>query len=89
MALTSENKKSVIETVKMHDKDTGSSSVQIALLTERINQLTEHFKGHKKDHHSRRGLLKMVSQRKKLLQYLKNQNLDIYNELTTKLKIRT
>ena len=89
MALTSENKKSVIETVKMHDKDTGSSSVQIALLTERINQLTEHFKEHKKDHHSRRGLLKMVSQRKKLLQYLKNQNLDIYNELTTKLKIRT
>ncbi|MDP8261388.1 MAG: 30S ribosomal protein S15 [Candidatus Kappaea frigidicola] len=89
MALTSENKKSVIETVKMHDKDTGSSSVQIALLTERINQLTEHFKDHKKDHHSRRGLLKMVSQRKKLLEYLKNQNLDIYNELTTKLKIRT
>ncbi len=89
MALTSENKKSVIETVKMHDKDTGSSSVQIALLTERINQLTEHFKEHKKDHHSRRGLLKMVSQRKKLLEYLKNQNLDIYNELTTKLKIRT
>ncbi len=73
----------------MHDKDTGSSSVQIALLTERINQLTEHFKDHKKDHHSRRGLLKMVSQRKKLLEYLKNQNLDIYNELTTKLKIRT
>jgi small subunit ribosomal protein S15 len=89
MALTSENKKTVIDTAKMHDKDTGSSSVQIALLTERINQLTEHFKGHKKDHHSRRGLLKMVSQRKKLLEYLKKHNLDTFNELTKKLKIRT
>jgi small subunit ribosomal protein S15 len=89
MALASNEKKAVIETVKMHDKDTGSSSVQIALLTERINQLTEHFKEHKKDHHSRRGLLKMVSQRKKLLGYLKKHNLDVYNELTSKLKIRT
>ncbi len=89
MALTSNKKKTIIDTAKMHDKDTGSSSVQISLLTERINQLTEHFKGHKKDHHSRRGLLMMVSQRKKLLQYLKKRNLDIYNELTKKLKIRT
>ncbi len=89
MALTSNNKKTVIDAAKMHDKDTGSSSVQISLLTERINQLTEHFKGHKKDHHSRRGLLMMVSQRKKLLEYLKRRNLDIYKELTTKLKIRT
>jgi small subunit ribosomal protein S15 len=89
MALNSENKKTLIDSAKLHDKDTGSSSVQIALLTERINQLTEHFKAHKKDHHSRRGLIKMVSKRKRLLEYLKKHNLDVYNELTKNLKIRT
>jgi small subunit ribosomal protein S15 len=89
MALNSEKKKALIDSAKLHDKDTGSSSVQITLLTERINQLTEHFKSHKKDHHSRRGLIKMVSKRKRLLEYLKKHNLDVYNELTKNLKIRT
>ena len=89
MTLASNEKKTVIDTVKMHEKDTGSSSVQIALLTERINQHSGHFKEHKKDHHSRRGLLKMVSQRKKLLEYLKKNNLDVYNQITSQLKIRT
>jgi len=87
--LAEERKKEIITDFQTHEGDTGSPEVQVALLSGRIEYLTEHFKTHKKDHHSRRGLLKMVSQRKKLLEYLKNQNLDIYNELTTKLKIRT
>ena len=89
MTLAKERKKEVIDEAKRHDKDTGSSSVQIAILTERINLLTEHFKEHKKDHHSRRGLLQMVSRRKKLLGYVKSRDLNLFNEITKKLKIRT
>ncbi len=85
MVLTTEAKKEVIDRFKIHEKDTGSSEVQIALLSNRINYLTEHFKTHKKDHHSRRGLLKLVSQRRRLLSYLKkvgNQRyLDVIKEL--------
>ena len=71
MSITKERKTEVIEKYKTHDKDSGSSYVQIAVLTERINNLGSHFKSHVKDHHSRRGLLKLVSQRRKLLDYLK------------------
>ena len=85
MVLTTEAKKEVIDRFKIHEKDTGSSEVQVALLSNRINYLTEHFKTHKKDHHSRRGLLKLVSQRRRLLSYLKkvgNQRyLDVIKEL--------
>lgn len=89
MTLTSDKKRILINGVKLHEKDTGSSRVQITLLTERINLLTEHFKLHKKDHHSRRGLLKLVSKRKKLLTYLKDHNPKFYTEITNKLNIRT
>jgi len=89
MVLSKEKKQNVINEVKLHDKDTGSPAVQIALLTERINQLTEHFKVHKKDHHSRRGLLKMVNQRKKLLRYLKEHNPERFRQIITKLNIRS
>ena len=71
-----------------HEKDTGSSEVQISLLTERINYLTEHFKIHKKDHHSRRGLLKMVGRRRRLLDYLKRKDIQRYRELIAELGIR-
>lgn len=88
MALTNEKKQAVITDNKINDKDTGSAFVQIALLTERINSLTEHFKLHKKDHHSRRGLLKMVSQRRKLLNYLQKNSKEEYTKLIEKLNIR-
>ncbi|MDD5504943.1 MAG: 30S ribosomal protein S15 [Candidatus Omnitrophica bacterium] len=88
MALSKDKKQAVIKQNKINDKDTGSSHVQIALLTERINGLTEHFKAHKKDHHSRRGLLKMVSQRRKLLNYLQKNSREEYNNLIAKLNIR-
>jgi small subunit ribosomal protein S15 len=88
MALTNEKKQAVITDNKINDKDTGSAFVQIALLTERINSLTEHFKLHKKDHHSRRGLLKMVSQRRKLLNYLQKNSREAYIKLIEKLNIR-
>jgi len=88
MVLSKERKQDTINKVKLHDRDTGSPAVQIALLTERINRLTEHFKTHKKDHHSRRGLLKMVSQRKRLLRYLKEHNPERYRQITEKLNIR-
>jgi small subunit ribosomal protein S15 len=81
-------KKSLINNFKQSDNDTGSAPVQIAILTERINQLTEHFKVHKKDHHSRHGLLKLVSQRRKLLEYLKRENSDVYQEILDKLSLR-
>jgi len=84
----SEKKQQVIRSFKLHDKDTGSSSVQIALLTERINQLTEHFKTHKKDHHSRRGLLGLVARRRRLLNYLKREDPKKYEELLEKLNLR-
>jgi small subunit ribosomal protein S15 len=71
-----------------HDKDTGSPEVQVALLTERINELSEHFKAHKKDHHSRRGLLIMVGRRRRLLDYLKKKDVNRYKELIKKLGLR-
>ncbi len=88
MALTKEKKAEVIKTYGTHDKDTGSPEVQISLLTQRINMLEEHFKAHKKDHHSRQGLLRLVSQRRSLLNYLKNSSEKRYNELLNRLGIR-
>jgi small subunit ribosomal protein S15 len=81
-------KPEIIAQYKTHDKDTGSSEVQIALLTARINHLTEHLRTHRKDFHSRRGLLQMASRRRKLLDYLKSQNLSKYTEILTKLHLR-
>jgi small subunit ribosomal protein S15 len=78
----------VIEGIRIHDKDTGSADVQIALLTERINHLTDHLQKNKKDHSSRRGLLMMVSQRRRLLDYLHKKNADRYKAVTKKLKLR-
>ncbi|MCK4261638.1 30S ribosomal protein S15 [bacterium] len=88
MALTKECKEDTISKFKVHEKDTGSAEVQIALLTERIKGLTEHFKVFKKDHHSRRGLLRMVSQRRKLLDYLRKENKDRYQAAIDKLGLR-
>jgi len=88
MALVKEKKIEVITNFKEHEKDTGSPSVQIALLTERINSLSEHFKAHKKDHHSRHGLLRMVSTRRKLLEYLKRKDTKGYQEIIKKLDLR-
>jgi small subunit ribosomal protein S15 len=81
-------KPDIIAEYKIHDKDTGSSEVQVALLTARINHLTEHLRTHRKDFHSRRGLLQMASRRRKLLDYLKRHNLPKYNELLQKLNLR-
>ena len=83
-----EIKKNIIESYQTHANDTGSSEVQIAILTARINELNEHLKANSKDHHSRRGLLKMVGKRKGLMKYLKRTNLDGYRELIEKLEIR-
>ena len=88
MALTKEKKGKVVDKFKVHEKDTGSPEVQIALLTERINGLSEHFKTYKKDHHSRRGLLMMVSQRRRLLDYLKKENMKRYRAVIEKLGLR-
>ena len=88
MAMTKDQKDVVIAQFKKHDSDSGSPEVQIALLTARINHLTDHFKTHKKDYHSRRGLLKMVGQRKRLLNYLKKKDLDSYRSLIKELGIR-
>jgi small subunit ribosomal protein S15 len=88
MATLKETKETIVSDYKTHDGDTGSSHVQIALLTQRINELTEHFKVHKKDNHSRRGLLKMVSRRRKLLDYLKRQNIGDYHDIIQKLGLR-
>ncbi|RUS46313.1 30S ribosomal protein S15 [Cohnella sp. AR92] len=88
MALTQERKQELIQEHKTHATDTGSPEVQIAILTENINNLTEHFRSHKKDHHSRRGLLKMVGQRRKLLAYLKNKDVNRYSSLIAKLGLR-
>jgi small subunit ribosomal protein S15 len=88
MVLTVEDKKNIIEEFKLHEGDTGSPEVQIALLSARINYLTEHFKKHPKDHHSRRGLLKLVSQRRKLLDYLKEKDFNRYSHLIKRLNIR-
>ncbi len=81
-------KNEIIQKYKKHDTDTGSPEVQVALLTERINHLTEHFKVHKKDHHSRRGLLKMVGQRRRLLDYLKKKDLGRYRTVIKSLSLR-
>ena len=86
--LTKEKKTEVISTYKKHEGDTGSPEVQIAILTERINQLTDHFKAHKKDHASRRGLLKMVSNRSALLKYLSKTNVKRYREIISRLGLR-
>jgi small subunit ribosomal protein S15 len=88
MVLAAEQKKGIVERYKAHDKDTGSSEVQIALLTERINYLTEHFKKHQKDHHSRQGLLRLVSLRRSLLDYLKRRKIERYRTLIEELGIR-
>ena len=81
-------KNEIITQFKIHEKDTGSSEVQIALLTARINHLTEHLRTHRKDFHSRRGLLQMASRRRKLLDYLKREDLNKYNEILQKLSLR-
>lgn len=83
-----ERKQAIIESHKTHDGDTGSPEVQVALLTERINHLNEHLKIHKKDHHSRRGLLKMVGKRRNLLNYIKGKNIERYRDLIQKLELR-
>ena len=88
MALSKDQKETVIGKYRKHDGDSGSPEVQIALLTERINTLSGHFKDHAKDHHSRRGLLKMVGQRKRLLAYLKKKDLEGYRALIKELGIR-
>ncbi|GFE58930.1 MULTISPECIES: 30S ribosomal protein S15 [Geobacteraceae] len=86
--LVTQKKQEIINTYKLHDSDTGSPEVQIAILTERITYLTEHFKIHKKDHHSRRGLLKIVGQRRRLLDYLKSKDVERYKVVIEKLGIR-
>ena len=86
--MTKERKQEIIETYKRDEKDTGSPEVQIALLTERINELTEHLKVHKKDNHSRRGLLKMVGARRSLLKYLSEKDVERYREIVAKLGLR-
>jgi len=88
MALGSAGKSAVIEKYRVHAKDCGSPEVQVAILSERISQLTEHFKLHKKDHASRRGLLKMVNRRRRLLDYLKNRHADRYKQVIQSLGIR-
>jgi small subunit ribosomal protein S15 len=88
MALTKQKKTKVIETSKIHEKDTGSPEVQIALFTEKIKSLTSHLKKNKKDNHSRRGLLKMVSKRKKLMSYLKGIDSKRYKKLTSSLGLK-
>jgi small subunit ribosomal protein S15 len=88
LALTKDRKTEIIGSYRTHESDTGSPEVQVAILSERINYLTEHFKAHAKDHHSRRGLLKLVGQRRRLLDYLKQKDSDRYAELIKRLGIR-
>ena len=88
MAQTKEVKEQIIQEARLHDQDTGSPEVQVALLTSRITELTEHFKIHGKDHHSRRGLLKLVGRRRRLLDYLKKQDFERYRETIERLGIR-
>jgi small subunit ribosomal protein S15 len=82
------DKTATIQKHRTHGKDTGSAKVQVAVLTERINYLTDHFREHKKDHHSRRGLLKMVGRRKRLLTYLRRSDVDVYRKLVQELGLR-
>jgi small subunit ribosomal protein S15 len=88
VGLSREKKTEIIGAYKTHDADTGSPEVQVAILSERISYLTEHFKVHAKDHHSRRGLLKLVGQRRRLLDYLKSKDSERYSELIQRLGIR-
>lgn len=88
MALTRESKTTLIQDYRTHEGDTGSPEVQVALLTRRIEELTEHFKTHAKDHHSRQGLLKMVGKRRRLLDYLKQKDFERYQRIIAKLGIR-
>ncbi|MHB8840969.1 MAG: 30S ribosomal protein S15 [Candidatus Aquicultor sp.] len=88
MALEKDAKSVIIDEYKTHDGDTGSPEVQVAILTTRISDLTEHLKIHKKDHHSRRGLLQMVGQRRRLLNYLKNKDIERYRTLISRLGLR-
>jgi small subunit ribosomal protein S15 len=88
LALTKDRKTDLIGTYRTHESDTGSPEVQVAILSERINYLTDHFKTHAKDHHSRRGLLKLVGQRRRLLDYLKAKDTERYADLIKKLGIR-
>ena len=88
MSITPEKKRDLIDDYQKHETDTGSPEVQVALLTERIVNLTEHFKIHKKDHHSRRGLLKLVGQRRRLLNYIKRKDVNRYRELIARLGLR-
>lgn len=88
MTMTREQKNEIIDQFKAHESDTGSSEVQIALLTNRINHLTEHLKTHKNDHHSRRGLMKMVGRRRRLLDYLKSVDINRYRAILEKLNLR-
>lgn len=88
MALDPEAKKEIIDRFKLHEKDTGSAEVQVAILSNRINYLTDHFKVHKKDHHSRRGLLKLVGQRRRLLNYLRKTDVQRYQNVIKELGLR-
>ena len=88
MTMNTQQKTSIITDYKLHEKDTGSSEVQIALLTKRVTYLTEHFKSHEKVHHSRRGLLKLVSKRRKLLDHLRKEDISRYKSIISKLGIR-
>jgi small subunit ribosomal protein S15 len=88
MPVPTDRKKTLIEGYRLHDSDTGSPEVQIALLSERINGLTEHFKVHQKDHHSRRGLLKLIGQRRGLLEYLRGKDTERYRQVIERLGIR-
>jgi len=88
LVLLKEKKKEIIDSFKVHSRDTGSSEVQVAILTERINNLAGHFKDHKKDFHSRRGLLMLVGRRRRLLNYLKDKDIKKYEEVIEKLNLR-
>ncbi|MDP3182563.1 MAG: 30S ribosomal protein S15 [Desulfobaccales bacterium] len=88
MGLSTEHKQEIINRYRLHDADTGSPEVQVAILSERITYLTDHFKTHGKDHHSRRGLIKLVGQRRRLLNYLKNKDIDRYRTLIEQLGLR-
>jgi len=88
VVLTAETKKEIIDRFKLHEKDTGSPEVQVAILSNRISYLTDHFKTHKKDHHSRRGLLKLVGQRRRLLNYLKKVDMQRYQSVIKELGLR-
>ena len=88
MVLLAENKEEMIENFKLHESDTGSPEVQVAILTHRISYLTDHLKIHKKDHHTRLGLMKLVGKRRRLLKYLESKDIDSYRKLIKELKIR-